>query len=90
MPNLKIFFSRRAISLPTRIIPGAQANLAGWQPGDIVTFTNPDHIAILSDIRNADGIPFLPHNGGPVASEADSFMFWYGRGVTGHYRYPRE
>ena len=90
VPNLKTFFARHGISLPTLAIPGDQTNLAGWQPGDIVTFTNPDHIAILSDIRNADGIPFLLHNDGPVASEADSFMFWYGRGITGHYRFPHE
>ena len=90
VPNLKTFFARHGLTLPTRIIPGDRDNLAGWQPGDIVTFTNPDHIAILSDKRNAEGIPLLLHNDGPVASEADSFMFWYGRGITGHYRFPHE
>lgn len=90
VPNQKAFFARHGASLPTLLIPGDRKNLAGWQPGDIVTFTNPDHIAILSDMRNADGVPFLLHNDGPVASEADDFMLWYGQGITGHYRFPRE
>ena len=90
VPNLKTFFARHGLILPTRIIPGDRDNLSGWQPGDIVTFTNPDHIAILSDRRNADGIPLLLHNDVPVASESDAFMLWYDRGITGHYRFPRD
>ena len=89
VPNLRSFFSRHGLTLPTHIVPGDPENLAGWQPGDIVTFTNPDHIAILSDKRNSNGVPLLLHNDGPVASESDSFMFWYSRGITGHYRFPR-
>ncbi|MDL2316753.1 DUF1287 domain-containing protein, partial [Desulfovibrio sp. OttesenSCG-928-A18] len=90
VPNQKAFFARHGVSLTTKIRPGDKENLALWQPGDIVTFTNPDHIAILSDRRNANGIPLLLHNDGPIAAEEDAFMFWYGRGITGHYRFPKE
>ena len=88
VPNQRAFFARHGLTLSTAIIPGDADNLSAWQPGDIVTFTNPDHIAILSDRRNAEGIPFLLHNDGPVASEEDAFMRWYERGITGHYRFP--
>ena len=88
VPNQKRFFERHGLTLTKEIIPGDEANLALWQPGDLVTFTNPDHIAILSTKRNADGLPYLLHNDGPVATEADRFMFWYEKGITGHFRYP--
>ncbi len=88
VPNLKTFFQRHGTSLTTKILPQDRENLALWQAGDIVTFTNPDHIAILSDQRNEEGIPLLLHNDGPVASESDHFMYWYGRGITGHFRFP--
>lgn len=88
VPNQRAFFVRHGLTLTTEIIPGNKENLAKWQPGDIVTFTNPDHIAILSDKRNYEGIPLLLHNDGPVASEADAFMRWYNKGITGHYRFP--
>ncbi|UQZ91218.1 DUF1287 domain-containing protein [Deltaproteobacteria bacterium Smac51] len=90
VPNQKVFFSRYGHSLTTDIIPGDPASLAQWQPGDLVTFTGPDHIAILSDKRNREGVPLLLHNQGPFASEGDDFMYWYGRGVTGHYRFPKK
>lgn len=86
VPNQAAFFRRHAQTLGTRITP--QAALAEWQAGDIVVFTNPDHIAILSDKRNGDGIPFLLHNQGPFASEGDDFMAWYTRGIVAHFRFP--
>lgn len=88
VPNQLVFFKRHGLSLTTTIIPGDKKNLAQWQPGDIVTFKNPNHIAILSDKRNARGIPLLIHNQSPVASEGDDFMNWYGLGCTGHFRFP--
>ena len=87
VPNQRIFFSRHGLTLTRRFIPSDPDNRAQWQPGDIVTFRHPDHIGILSDRTNPDGVPLLLHNDGPIASEDDSFMFWYERGVTGHYRY---
>ncbi len=90
VPNLRVFFQRHGRSLTLVIAPGKSENLAQWQPGDIVTFKGPNHIAILSDKRNADGVPYLLHNDGPWASEGDDFMKWYARGITGHFRYPAE
>ena len=87
VPNQRIFFHRRGLTLTRRFVPDDPNNRAQWQPGDIVTFRHPDHIAILSDRTNREGVPLLLHNDGPIASEEDSFMFWFERGVTGHYRY---
>lgn len=84
VPNQTAFFRRHAQSLTTRI---DGANLAAWLPGDIAVFANPDHIAILSDKRNAAGIPLLLHNQGPFATEGDDFMDWYGRGIVAHFRF---
>ncbi|MDL2210208.1 DUF1287 domain-containing protein [Desulfovibrio sp. OttesenSCG-928-O18] len=86
VPNQTAFFRRHAKSLTTRVTPAAA--LAEWQAGDIVVFANPDHIAILSDKRNAEGIPLLLHNQGPFASEGDDFMAWYARGIVAHFRFP--
>ena len=90
VPNQLVFFKRHAESLIETIDPADPENLAQWRPGDIVVFKEPDHIAILSDKRNAQGIPYLIHNSGPVAMEADFFMFWYNKGLTGHFRFPKE
>jgi len=89
VPNQLVFFKRQAQVLTTELIPGDRENLAQWQPGDIVTFKGPDHIAILSTIRNGDGLPYLIHNDGPWASEGDDFPFWAERGITGHFRFPK-
>lgn len=89
VPNQRVFFQRHGLSLTTELKPGNYDNLVQWQPGDIVTFKGPDHIAIISTKRNALGIPYLIHNDGPRASENDAFPFWAERGITGHYRFPK-
>lgn len=77
--NLKVFFSRHAISLTTDI-----DEIGEWQPGDIVIFGNNTHIGIVSDRRNADGRPFIIHNGGQEKREED----YLGKEkVTSHYRF---
>lgn len=90
VPNQRVFFKRHGLSLDTTIDPDDPDSLVLWQPGDIVTFQGPDHIAILSSKRNKRGIPYLLHNDGPWASEGDDFMRWYERGCTGHFRYPKK
>lgn len=87
VPNQKAFFLRQARILSTELIPGDADNLAGWQPGDLVTFTDPDHVAIISNRRNANGVPYLIHHVEPRPREADDFMGRYGR-ITGHFRLP--
>ncbi|MCC8193635.1 MAG: DUF1287 domain-containing protein [Deltaproteobacteria bacterium] len=84
VPNQTAFFRRHAQKLTTRIDAGS---IAAWQPGDIAVFANPDHIAILSDKRNAEGFPLLLHNQGPFATEGDDFMAWYARGIVAHFRF---
>ena len=88
VPNLLVYLRRYGTSLPTTVSEDPMINARSFQPGDLVTFTNPDHIAVLSDKRNAQGLPYLLHNDGPTASEADAFMGWYSRGITGHFRFP--
>lgn len=79
--NLDRFFTANALVLTCDFDDPEQ-----WQPGDIVTFGNSDHVAICSDKRRADGIPWIIHHGNPVenAVEANQIMR---HTVTGHYRW---
>ncbi len=85
--NLIVFFNKYAKKLTTEIKPNDIKNLQEWQGGDIVTFSNPEHIAIVSDKRNSDGIPYIIHNAGPYTMEVDNLMRWI-PGITGHFRFP--
>lgn len=87
--NLIVFFRRHGLELTKEIIPGDEENLYLWQAGDIVTFDFPhEHIAIVSDKRRPDGVPYLLHNSGPAASERDVLLSWPSE-ITGHFRFPR-
>ena len=77
--NLHIFFSRYAETLSTD-----KADPAVWQPGDIVIFRDDKHIGIISDRKNADGIPLVIHHSIRAAEEAD---YLPGAEVTAHYRF---
>jgi len=92
VPNLVSFFSRHAAVLTTEIIPNNLENLKEWQAGDIIVFDKPaEHIAIISDIRRADGVPFIIHNSSPYTTEADVLLYWaenYSK-ISGHYRWPK-
>ncbi|AET69076.1 hypothetical protein Desor_3595 [Desulfosporosinus orientis DSM 765] len=86
--NLIVFFRRHGLELTKEIIPSDKDNLYLWQAGDIVTFDFPhEHIAIISDKRRPDGVPYLLHNSGPVASESDQLLSWPSS-ITGHFRFP--
>lgn len=75
--NLKIFFSRNALSLTT------DANkVSDWQPGDIVIYS--DHIAIVSDKRTRNGTPFIIHNGGQPIYEENALTR---QKIVAHYRW---
>lgn len=78
--NLRVFFDRHALTLD----PSAE-NPQAWQPGDIVIYD--EHIALCSDLRNADGFPFILHFDGWGAREADELKR---HEVIGHYRWPQE
>lgn len=79
--NLDHFFSHNAQSLTCSL-----AEPEEWQPGDIVIFGDQEHIAICSDRRRSDGIPWIIHHGtleeGPVEVDAMNR-----HEVTGHYRW---
>ena len=82
VPNLNVFFSRNAINLTTDT-----SSISDWQPGDIVVFGS-KHIAIISDKRNKEGIPYIIHNAGGNGREEDTLKLWQVRyGIAGHYRW---
>jgi len=89
VPNLIVFFRKHAVELTKEIIPGDADNLYLWQAGDIVTYDYPhEHVVIVSDKRRKDGVPFILHNAGPVASETDQLQSWPSK-ITGHFRFPK-
>lgn len=80
--NIYVFLKRHCLSLTLDLTQKEE-----WQPGDIVTFSN-KHIAILSDERNAHGIPFLLHHGGlPVQDEDGLWREDFLKGISGHFRF---
>lgn len=90
--NLRVFFDRFATSHTTEIIPLNVENLKEWQAGDIVVFDDPmEHIAIVSDIRNKDGVPYIIHNSGPYTQENDMLISWDENysSIIAHYRFPK-
>lgn len=79
--NLKVFFDNNHTKLTND-----PYNIKEWMPGDIVIFGQ-SHIAIISDRRNEDGIPYIIHNASQPNRDEDAILYWYGaRGITGHYR----
>ncbi len=78
--NLRIFFDAYALVLTTDI-----NDVAAWQPGDIVIFNENSHIGIVSDKRNANGQPYIIHNGGQLNREEDYLPGDHK--VAAHYRF---
>lgn len=78
--NLNTYFKRNAISLTTDI-----DKIDLWSGGDIVVFTK--HIAVVSNMRNRKGIPFIIHhaNNYQKSYEEDKLEL-YKDDIVGHYR----
>ena len=78
--NQRTFLERYAISLTCDI-----EDLAAWQGGDIAVFS--DHVGIVSNRRDTDGIPYLIHHEGPfqLAYEDDG-LARRANDIVGHYR----
>lgn len=79
--NLAVFFKRRGLSRPVTRDP------ADYQPGDLVTCTvagSLPHIMVVSDRRNAAGVPFIIHNIGQGTREEDRLFEFP---ITGHFRW---
>lgn len=77
--NLKVFFRRNAISLTTDV-----HDIKEWQGGDIVIFNQ--HIGIVSDKRNKNGVPFIIHHASPVQKEYEEDVLEIWGKIIGHYR----
>lgn len=84
VPNLKVFFDNNVRSYTLD-----PYKIEEWQPGDIVIFgKNYCHIGIISDKRNAHGIPFLIHNSGQPVREENVLIRWHkSQTIVGHYRF---
>lgn len=84
--NQDVFFKKNCIQLTTEFKKDDINNLKEWQPGDIIVFIEGyEHIAIISDERDEDGIPYVIHNSHPCASEAK--LSWFYNPIHGHYRW---
>lgn len=79
VPNQKIFFSKYAVSLTINTDAVFE-----WQPGDIVVYGN-RHIAIVSDIRNEDGLPYIIHNSDDHDEYEEDFLDM--EDLSAHYRF---
>ncbi len=77
--NLKIFFANTAIGLTTEV-----ASIEEWQGGDIVVFEN--HIGIVSDRRNRNGVPYVIHHNGPMQTAYEQDILESRSDIVGHYR----
>lgn len=87
--NLYVFFSKYADSLTLELKPYNVENLKEWQGGDIVIFKYPhEHVAIISDKRRPDGVPYVIQNSSSCAKEQDCLQSMMPN-IIGHFRFPK-
>ena len=79
--NLRVYFRHTATSLTTDI-----ARIERWQPGDIVLF--PEHIGVVSDRRDAAGVPYLIHHANPFQLRYEEDVLASYGDITDHFRLP--
>lgn len=77
--NLQVYFDHNAITLTTDL-----GMIDQFQGGDIVIFKN--HIGIVSDLRNKDGVPFLIHHAGVFQLRYQENAMEKQGPILGHYR----
>ena len=77
--NLKVYFAHTAIPLTTDIY-----DIDQWQGGDIVVFKN--HIGIVSDRRNENGVPYVIHHNDPWHRTYEEDILEDREDIVGHYR----
>ena len=77
--NLEIYFKYNAQSLTTDI-----HRIEEWRGGDIVIFEN--HIGIVSDYRNKNGVSFVIHHASPYQIYYEEDILEYRNDIVGHYR----
>jgi uncharacterized protein YijF (DUF1287 family) len=86
VPNQDVYFSRHCLSLTTEIKSRNAENLIEWQPGDIVVFTKGyEHVGIISNKRDKNGIPYVIHNTKPHATTMK--LSWFTAPIHAHYRW---
>lgn len=84
--NQKVFFDKYCSKEISEFKKDDIENLKQWQPGDIILFLQPyEHVGIVSDKREDDGIPFVIHNSRPNMKE--SKMSWFPITSFYHYRW---
>ena len=81
--NLQVFFKNHAESLSTDV-----SDVEQWQGGDIVIFQK--HIGIVSDRRNAEGIPYVIHHNDPWQKSYEQDILGKREDIVGHYRWNPE
>jgi len=85
--DLKVFFARQAISLPTN---GPKAD---WQAADVVVWSSvssgvPNHIGIITDHLDAKGFPTVVHH---TTNTMVSEMDWLHKfPIVAHFRWPNQ
>lgn len=77
--NLSVFFKNHAQALTLDV-----HDISQWQGGDIVIFEN--HIGIVSDRRNARGVPYVIHHNSPFQINYEEDILEKRDDITGHYR----
>lgn len=77
--NLKVYFLHSAISLTTDITA-----IEEWQGGDVVIFQN--HIGIVSDRRNENGVPYVIHHNDSWQEKYEQDILENRNDIVGHYR----
>ena len=75
--NIKVFLDKYTEKLTTDT-----EEIEKWQGGDIVVYAN--HIGIVSDKRNKDGIPYIIHHAGSIKYEENKLT---SKPIVGHYRF---
>lgn len=75
--NLQVFFERNGETLTTDA-----SQIDQWQPGDVVFYEG--HVAMVSDRRNDQGVPWIIHHTGQGAFEEDALTY---KPIIGHYRW---
>ena len=75
----QVFFAHHAAALTTDV-----SRTEEWQGGDLVIFEN--HIGIVSDRRNKNGVPYIIHHNDPWQSAYEQDILEKRTDIVGHYR----
>ena len=77
--NLRVYLEGHAVKLTTD-----KKDIEAWQGGDIIVFEN--HIGIVSDRRNTEGVPYIIHHNDPWQNAYEQDILGNREDITGHYR----